>query len=69
MKTLLGICVIMVLIGASDLNPLLFWEPFRSWINEVINSSPRLFLGIILLALFIGAGISANDERQNSTAL
>ena len=69
MKTLLGVFVIMVLIGASDLNPLLLWEPFRSWISEVMNSSPRLFLGVIFLALFIGAGISANDERQNSTAL
>lgn len=63
MKTLLSICVIAVLIGISDLNPLLLWEPYRVCINEFAGSSPKLFLGIILSVLFVGAWI-AYDPQQ-----
>lgn len=66
MKTLLSICVVMILVGASDLNPLLLWKPYQTWINEVMSSSPHLFPGIIILVLFVGIWISASYERQNS---
>lgn len=68
MKTLLSICVVTILVGVSDLNPLLLWKPYQTWINEVMSSSPHLFPGIIILVLFVGVWISANHERQNSTA-
>ncbi len=65
MKILLSICVILVSIGISDLNPLLLWEPYRVCINEFANSSPKLFLSIFLSALFVGVWIAiALDPKQ-----
>ena len=64
MKTLLSILVILVLSVCTDLNPLLLWEPYRTFVNEVFFSSPRLFYCVLLLALFVGAWLAASDEKQ-----
>ena len=70
MKTLLSFCAILIAIGMSDLNPLLLWQPYRIWINEVLRSSPYLLLGIFFSALFIGAWINASYEcEKKKTAL
>jgi len=64
MKTFFSICVLAIIVGASDLNPLLMWKPYHAWINNVISSFPQLFFGVILLALIVGACISADEPRK-----
>ena len=65
MKTLLSILVVLALGASTDINPLLLWEPYRIFINHIIESSPSIFLCVFLLVLFIGVWIAASDEKQS----
>ena len=69
MKTLLMWLCIVVVLGASDLNPLLLWKPYEVWINRVMGFSPTLFAFVFLSALFVGACLAASEERKKKTAL
>ena len=64
MKIILGIYAIFVIAIASDLNPLLLWEPYRIWLTEFLDSSPRLFLGMVLSAPLIAAWLTSSHEHN-----
>ena len=60
-KILLSTLVVLILVGVSDFNPIWLWEHY----NKLILLFPKSFLGICLLALFVGVYIVISDECQN----
>lgn len=68
MKTLLSFLCFLIVIGMSDLNPLLLWQPYRVWINKVLDSSPHLLLSIFFSALFVGVFINAGHGCKKKKA-
>lgn len=61
----LTIYVLVVMICFSDLSPLMFSNIYKEMLNSLANTFPRMFLFMVVLALFISVGLHEYERYED----
>jgi hypothetical protein len=60
----IGLAASLVILQASDLNPLLFWEPYQVFLNKLIKEVPGLLMGVVFLSLLVISAINGHLDAE-----